>query len=439
MQSRVLAVRAIVVAVLVVVLAVVVTSVTGGGGYKVTAQFRDAGQLVKGGLVQIAGRGVGTISDIRLSDDGLAEVELEIDDVVGPLHRGTKATIRTIGLSGIANRYVDLDPGPSSGREIEDGGRLELTETQGIVDLDAVLSSLDPKTRERLQSLLRNGGKLFDGDAAKAVNDLLRYANPAFAQTRALAEELTRDTEAFSTLVSASAQTAQALAADRGDLAGALSGTAGTLRALASEQEALGSILERAPETTRRLDASLRRTGRTLRAARPAVADLRAASPALARLLRRLPTAAREARPVIADLRAALPDLDATLRKTPGLERVALPALKSATGAIGRGLPIFEGLRPYALDVIAGLFLGFGGTAASSYDANGHFARVSLHTGGASGSGILSLLGGGNLLLLTPQTKITARCPGTAARPAADGSNPYAPSDALCDKEQTRP
>lgn len=439
MEQRVLVARVVAVAVLVIALAVALTTLTGGGGYVVTAQFRDAGQLVKGGLVQVAGRGVGKISDIRLSDDGLAEVEMDLEDGQQPLHRGTKATIRTVGLSGIANRYVELEPGPETGEEIPDGGQLSITETDGIVDLDAVLSSLDPTTRKRLQSLLRNGGKLFDDGAASASNDVLRYLNPALAQTRALAEELTRDTAAFSTLVSASSQTVEALASRRGDLAGALTGTAGTLRALASEQEAVGSILERAPGASRQLRASLRRIGQTFDVARPAVRDLRAASPSLARLLRRLPTAAGKARPVLADLRAALPDLDATLRKVPALERVALPALRSTTKAIGEGQPVFEGLRPYAMDLVGGLFTSFGGTAGAFYDANGHFARVSLQTGGASGSGVLSLFGGGNLPGLTPQTFVNARCPGTAARPAADGSNPYVPAEGLCDPSEVRP
>ncbi|MBA2349881.1 MAG: MCE family protein, partial [Solirubrobacterales bacterium] len=126
-----LAVPAVLGLALVVVLLVLVGP--GGGSYEVVARFRDAGQLVKGGDVQVAGGRVGSIQEIRLGDDGIAEVVLGVSDELAPLHAGTKAEIRSLGLSGVANRYVNLSPGPDSGATIEDGGRLELPTTTGIV------------------------------------------------------------------------------------------------------------------------------------------------------------------------------------------------------------------------------------------------------------------------------------------------------------------
>ena len=80
----------------------------GGGDYTVSARFENASQVVRGGLVEIAGKKVGTVADLRLTDDGLAELELAIDDEWAPLPRGTHAQIRQFGLSGPASRYVDL-------------------------------------------------------------------------------------------------------------------------------------------------------------------------------------------------------------------------------------------------------------------------------------------------------------------------------------------
>src|SRR5437016_27304 len=108
-----------------------------GSEYTLHARFVDAGQLVKGGLVQVAGKRVGTIADIRLTDDNQADVVLHIhDSALTPVHRGTIARIRAIGLAGIANRFVDLTPGPSSAPAIADGGVLDAAHTRPIVDLD---------------------------------------------------------------------------------------------------------------------------------------------------------------------------------------------------------------------------------------------------------------------------------------------------------------
>ena len=56
------AVRAVVAGLIVVVaVAIVVLLFIGGGGYRVTAEFVNAGQLVKGSEVRVAGSTVGTV------------------------------------------------------------------------------------------------------------------------------------------------------------------------------------------------------------------------------------------------------------------------------------------------------------------------------------------------------------------------------------------
>ena len=84
-------------AVVLVVAAIAVVAVLlfagGGSGYTVYATFENAGQLVKGNQVQVGGRPIGTITEIELTDDGRARVEMKLDDYA-PLHEGTRATIR---------------------------------------------------------------------------------------------------------------------------------------------------------------------------------------------------------------------------------------------------------------------------------------------------------------------------------------------------------
>ena len=88
----------------------------GGGGYRVTAEFVNAGQLVKGSEVRVAGHhGRHRRGDRRLARAGRPRSTFTVDDDYAPLRRGTQATVKPTSLSGIANRYIDLQLGPDDG------------------------------------------------------------------------------------------------------------------------------------------------------------------------------------------------------------------------------------------------------------------------------------------------------------------------------------
>src|SRR3712207_4585503 len=101
----------------------------GSSTTKYKAVFQNAGQLVRDDDVQIGGRRVGSITDIKLTDDNYAEVDIEVDPPYAPLHEGTKAVQRATSLSGIANRYIALTPGPNNARELRDGATLQASRT----------------------------------------------------------------------------------------------------------------------------------------------------------------------------------------------------------------------------------------------------------------------------------------------------------------------
>ena len=140
----------------------------GGGGYSVTARFLNAGQLVKGNPVQVGGVPVGSVSGIRIADDGRAEIELEIDDEHAPLRVGTRAEIRQFSQSGLANRYIDLSLPPHSENEIPDGGLIDTDRTVTQVDLDELYNTLDEETRRSLQGFFKGSADQIRGRADQA-------------------------------------------------------------------------------------------------------------------------------------------------------------------------------------------------------------------------------------------------------------------------------
>ena len=67
----------------------------GGESQRLHLRINNASQLVTGNLVEVGGYGVGTVKSIELTDDNLADVEIEVtDESLLPLHRGTRAFVR---------------------------------------------------------------------------------------------------------------------------------------------------------------------------------------------------------------------------------------------------------------------------------------------------------------------------------------------------------
>src|SRR4051812_21544520 len=198
-----------------VVVVVAVLLLTGGSQHEYKLVFQNAGQLVKDNDVQIGGRRVGRVAEIKLTDDNLAEVRIQVEEPYAPLHAGTTAVIRSGSLSGVANRYIAVTPGPNSGRKLDDGSSLGLEATTAAVDLDAVFNTLDPKTRKSLQNVIRGSAAQYAGKGEQA-NEALKYFNPALSTTSRLVNELDRDQQSLTDFIIYTARATTALAERRG-------------------------------------------------------------------------------------------------------------------------------------------------------------------------------------------------------------------------------
>ncbi|GAC1487237.1 MAG: hypothetical protein NVS1B9_06710 [Solirubrobacteraceae bacterium] len=423
------------IAIVAVVLAVLLLG--GSSAYTVHARFRDASQLIKGDLVEVGGLKVGTVSDLRLTRDGLADVVLSLDDTrFRPLHQGTFAAVGTVGLSGVTNRFVDLRPGPAAGPRIADGGVLPETQTRPIVDLDLLLNSLTTPVRHNLTTIIR-GSALALSAPAQRTRQAFRDADPALSQAQLLIAQVVLDRNAFSSLLTSGARVAATVRSRSPELARGITSTAAAVRAIAGERTALGDALARTPAVLGQAGRTLADVRSTLSAIRPTLRLARASAAPAAELLQRLVPTSRDALPVIGQLRTTLPTLTAALLALPALRDAALPALAATTRTLVAALPIFTGLRPYTPDVINGLAHGLGGDASANYDANGHFTRVAPVANG--NSAVQSLFGLPATSGTGYRTGLTARCPGGAVEPAADGSNPFVPDPSVCDPRQDVP
>jgi len=431
----------VLVAGLILVVAVVVAIVlfAGDGGYRVTAEFVNAGQLVKGSEVRVAGSSVGTVEEIDVGASGTAEVTFNVADDYAPLRRGTQVTVKPTSLSGIANRFIDLQLGPDSGADIEDGGHIGADQTATAVELDEVFSLFDKETRSSLRGFIKGQADTLRGRGAELRRGI-HYLNPALSTGSRVFRELTRDEPLLKRFVVDSATLVNALAERRDDLTGVVSNLNATFGALGSQQAALAESVERLPPFLRRADT----TFVNLRAALDDVDPLvDAAKPAVRRLGPFLDQArlfARDGEPTIRDLSRTIRaagssnDLIELIDSFPPLSRVALDdqtvngaerrgAFPETAAALTAAAPTIAFGRPYTPDFVGWLddFSTTGG-----YDAVGGYSRAWIN--------LSELLYGPG-----PKTGQFRRCPGANEEAAADGSNVLTAAEAAaleCDPAQ---
>jgi phospholipid/cholesterol/gamma-HCH transport system substrate-binding protein len=242
-----------------VLLAVVIVAILlfrGDGGYRVTAEFVSAGQLVKGNEVKAGGVTVGSVKDVDVTRDGQAKVTLAITDGdYEPLRRGTRVMVKQASLSGIANRYVDLQLGPANGDEIEDGGVIGSDQTATAVELDEIFNLFDPKTRTGLQDFFKGSAAMLHG-RGQELRKGVHYLNPAFSTGSRLFQELTRDDALLEKFLVDSGTLVNALADRRDDLTGVVGNLNATFGALGRQQDALAESVERLPPFMRRANTT---------------------------------------------------------------------------------------------------------------------------------------------------------------------------------------
>ena len=445
-------------AVLLAVALVALLLFRGGGGYKVTAEFQNAAQLVKGNQVTIGGVPAGSVEDIRITDDGRAEVDLKVNDDYKDLPVETEAVIRQASQSGIANRYVELQLPPDnkrSGKKIEDGGLIAITKTTTAVELDQLFNTLDPDTREAVKAFFKNSAKQFKGKEQQQ-REVFRYLNPALSTSSRLFNELNRDSPLLVDFLQDSEKLVTALAEKRDDLAALIGNANRTFRALGNERAALGEAIARLPD--------FMRTSNTvfvnLRAALDDVDPLVDASKPVARklqpFLRQLRPLARDAKPTIRDLSNTLlrrgPDNDLlNLQRTfPALASAALDtkerrpnfgggpvsvgevrgSFPETTEALQDAAPIIAHGRPYTPELI-GWFDDF--STSGPYDAQGGFSRAQVVFNAqnvlAATPELIPLADRDQLFAQFAKTGQYKRCPGGAEEPAPDGSNVLSPEE----------
>ena len=396
--------RAIGIVILVIAVTVVAVSGVGAsdnGGYEVRAVFDNAGFLVNGEDVRIAGAKVGSVADVEISgetepvledgspDPGKAIVVLRIDDAAfQDFRQDASCLIRPQSLIG--EKIVECKPTeprapgtppPPELEQIPDGqpgaGQylLPLERNGKAVDLDLVNDIMKQPYPDRFRLILNDLGAALAARGDELA-EIVQRSNPALRELNRVLAILAGENRTLSDLARNGETVVSALARQRESLAGFINQSNIAGEATAERRTDLEAGLEKLPGFLRELRSTMTELSRFSDAATPVFGDLGNAAPSLTALSKAtgpFSTAATESFTSLGraaeDAGGPLVASDPVVRQIRALAKAGGPATKN----LKRFLGSFDKAKGFSslLKTIFGL-----GGVVNVFDSYGHFARA---------------------------------------------------------------
>jgi phospholipid/cholesterol/gamma-HCH transport system substrate-binding protein len=338
----------------------------------VSAIFADANPIVKGNDVKASGVDVGTVKSVTLKD-GVAVIEMEIDDALSPLHEDARATIKSKNLLG--ERFVEIDPGSADSPVLGRPAVIDASRTKREVDLQELLNAADTPTAKALGAMLTSLGEGFHGQGKQAAAAIKALA-PAMTQSGELARILDDQNQLLTALIDDAQPAATALAGDHGtELDKLVNSMTQTLSAVAAQRQAAQDTLRQMPGTLVQARTTLARlsgvadpTTAVLRSLRPLTDDLTDISAELKAFSDAADPALASLQPVLERGAVMLDELGPLVRALApagrDLRQVGRAGRQLADTVLGNHLTqLMEFMKGWAL-------------ATSDYDAISHYFRA---------------------------------------------------------------
>jgi phospholipid/cholesterol/gamma-HCH transport system substrate-binding protein len=300
-------------------------------GYRITVQFPEATQLAQEADVRISGVRVGKVKTREPNEKtGLTDAVLEIDSRYAPVPRDTRAILRQKTLLG--ETYVELSPGNRSSGMLKDGGELPRGQVAETVELDEILRTFDPVTRQRFSTWFDQQGIAARGRAGQ-INDALANLTPFAEDTDDVLRVLRAQGTATRTLIRDTGEVFAALTERKGQLRDLIRNSNRTWEAIASRDAQLADTFRVFPTFLRETRATTRRVTSFADDANPLVDQLR--------------PAAREISPTLIDLDRLAPDLRGFFKDLNPLVRVSRAGLPATEQVLDNTRPILRRLDPF--------------------------------------------------------------------------------------------
>jgi ABC-type transporter Mla subunit MlaD len=301
----------------------------------VRAIFDNAGFVIPGEDVKVAGVKVGKVDSLDVTPDFKAAVVLSIEDpAYQDFRRDANCQVRPQSLIGekfvecspTQKRAVGTEPPPALRRIGSGPGEgqylLPVTNTERSVDLDLINNIMRLPYRERFSLILNELGTGLAG-RGKEINAVVRRADPALKQIDRVLKILASQNRVLANLARDSDTALAPLARERKHVGSFIQHSSRVAEATAERRDDLEADIERLPRFLDELTPTMRRIG--------GLSD--------------------EATPVFANLHAVAPDINRMIESLGPFSEAGLPAVKSLGDASVIGTPAMRDLLPISKDL----------------------------------------------------------------------------------------
>jgi phospholipid/cholesterol/gamma-HCH transport system substrate-binding protein len=300
-------------------------------GYRVNVGFPSATQLAQEADVRISGVKVGSVKAKEPNEQtGLTDTTLEIDARYAPIPKDSRAILRQKSLLG--ETYVELAPGSQTSGLVPDGGKLAAGQVADTVELDEILRSFDPTTRERFSTWFDQAG-IAATNNAEPLNDALALLTPFAEDTDEVLRVLRQQSDATQRFVRDTGYVFDALTERKGQLRDLIRNSNRTWEAIASRDAEFADTFRVLPTFLREGRATTSRLTEFADNTNPLINQLR--------------PAARELSPLLEDLDELAPDLKRVFVNLDPLVRVSKRGLPATEQVLDNTQPLLRRLDPW--------------------------------------------------------------------------------------------
>ncbi len=265
---------------------------------------------------------MGKVTGVRLAEDGVAIVTLELGDQYGPMPSDTRAMLRQKTLLG--EGYVELTPGDPEGPSIPDGGRLPAAQVAPSVELDEIFRTFDEPTRVAFQTWMADVSVALRGRGAD-LNTAFGLLPGVLGSADDVVRVLDSQKLAVREFVRGTGEVFGALSERQGQLRRLIQNTDRVFSVTAERNQDLSDLFVVLPTFLTESRETLTRLDRFAADTNPLVTQLR--------------PSARELGPVLADLERLAPELNTFFKGLSRLTAAAPAGFGSLRAFLDQDLP----------------------------------------------------------------------------------------------------